>query len=330
MRYFILGAGSWGSTIAQLLKDNGHEVVLWAHTEELAEKLNNRKKMPHLPDVDLEVEVSSDISLGDSYDVLIIATPVQFIRSVFERIDYQPKTILNLSKGMEISTGKRVSEIVKEFFDCGYAVLSGPSHAEEVALRLPTAVVIAGSMKEILQREFSNEYFRVYIHEDILGIELASALKNIIAIAAGVVDGLGGWDNAKAALITRGLYEITKFSANFGADPLTFMGLAGLGDLVVTCNSRHSRNRRYGEMIAKGFDPLHLLEASEEIVEGAYTCKAIIENYGDRFDMPITKEIYEVIYNRKLPSDSIRCLMSRSLKVEMEEVKEWLEKNLKD
>jgi len=329
MKYFVLGAGSWGCTIAQLLKENGHDVLLWAHNAELADRLNEKKKLPHLPDVALDVKVVSDISIGKEYDVLIIATPVQFVRGVFERIDYKPKCFLNLSKGIEIKTGKRVSQIVQEFFDCDYAVLSGPSHAEEVALKLPTAVAVAGENKEIFQREFSNDYFRVYIHEDIVGIELAGALKNIIAIAAGVVDGLGGWDNAKAALITRGLYEITKFSATFGADPLTFMGLAGLGDLVVTCNSRHSRNRRYGEMIAKGFDPLQLLEASVEIVEGAYTCKAIVENYGDKVDMPITKEIYEVIYNKKSPSDSIKCLMSRSLKVEMGEVKEWLEKNSK-
>ncbi len=330
MRYFILGAGSWGCTIAQLLNDNGHDVLLWAHTDELAAKLSETKTMPHVPDVKLDVPVTSDISNGKFFDVIVIATPTQFIRNVLEKIDYKPNVVLNLSKGIEISTGKRISEIVSEILGCDYAILSGPSHAEEVALRLPTAVVVAGKYADIFQKEFSNEYFRVYLHNDITGIELAGALKNVIAIAAGIVDGLGGWDNAKAALITRGLYEITKFSTHFGADPITFMGLAGIGDLVVTCGSKHSRNRRYGEMIAKGFDPIHLLDASKEIVEGAYTCKAVVENYGNDFDLPIIKEIYQVIYNGKSPLESIKSLMTRSLKVEMEEVKKWLEKNLKN
>lgn len=330
MRYFILGAGSWGCTIAQLLNDNGHDVLLWAHTDELAAKLSETKTMPHVPDVRLDVPVTSNISEGKFFDVVVIATPTQFIRNVLEKIDFKPNVVLNLSKGIEISTGKRISEIVSEILGCDYAILSGPSHAEEVALRLPTAVVVAGKYADIFQKEFSNEYFRVYLHNDITGIELAGALKNVIAIAAGIVDGLGGWDNAKAALITRGLYEITKFSTHFGADPITFMGLAGIGDLVVTCGSKHSRNRRYGEMIAKGFDPIHLLDASKEIVEGAYTCKAVVENYGNDFDLPIIKEIYQVIYNGKSPLESIKSLMTRSLKVEMEEVKKWLEKNLKN
>lgn len=330
MRYFILGAGSWGCTIAQLLNDNGHDVLLWAYTDELAEKISETKAMPHVPDVRLDVPVTSNISEGKFFDVVVIATPTQFIRNVLEKIDFKPNVVLNLSKGIEISTGKRISEIVSEILGCDYAILSGPSHAEEVALRLPTAVVVAGKYADIFQKEFSNEYFRVYLHNDITGIELAGALKNVIAIAAGIVDGLGGWDNAKAALITRGLYEITKFSTHFGADPITFMGLAGIGDLVVTCGSKHSRNRRYGEMIAKGFDPIHLLDASKEIVEGAYTCKAVVENYGNDFDLPIIKEIYQVIYNGKSPLESIKSLMTRSLKVEMEEVKKWLEKNLKN
>lgn len=330
MRYFVLGAGSWGCTIAQMLKENGHEVLLWAHSEEHAQLLNTRKKMPHLPDVNLDVPVTSDISVGRNFDVLVLAVPVQYIRGVLQKIDYDVHVVLNLSKGIEISTGKRVSEIVQEILGSEYAVLSGPSHAEEVALKLPTAVVVAGAMAPEFQKEFSNEYFRVYVHDDVVGIELAGALKNVIAIAAGIVDGLGGWDNAKAALVTRGLYEIAKFSIEFGANPLTFMGLAGIGDLVVTCGSKHSRNRRYGEMIAKGFDPIYLLEASKEIVEGAFTCKAVVENYGDRYDLPIIKEVHEVIYNKKSPIDSIKSLMTRSLKVEMEEVRRWLEKNLKN
>lgn len=316
MRYFILGAGSWGCTIAQLLKENGHEVLLWAYNRELAERLNRQRRMPHVPDVELQVEVTDDATLGREFDVLVIATPVQYIRSVLERIDFPPKIVLNLSKGIEIKTGKRVSEIVDEFFKADYAVLSGPSHAEEVAKKLPTAVVVSGAYSKEFQKDFSNEYFRVYTHDDVVGVELAGALKNIIAIAAGIVDGIGGWDNAKAALITRGLYEMMKFGVHFGAKPVTFMGLAGLGDLVVTCYSKHSRNRRYGEMLTKEFDPIHLLEASSEVVEGAYTCRAVVERYGSEIEMPITKEVYEIIYRRKHPMDSIKTLMSRSLKME--------------
>jgi len=329
MRYFVIGAGSWGCTIAQLLKENGHDVLLWAHTQEYANILNSKKKMPHLPELDLTVPVTADISKGNEFDVLVLAVPVQYIRGVLQKITYPVELLLNLSKGIEISTGKRVSEIVHETLGCPYAILSGPSHAEEVAQKLPTAIVVAGEMAQELQIEFSNEYFRVYLHDDIVGVELAGALKNVIAIAAGIVDGLGGWDNAKAALITRGLYEISRFAMDFGANPLTFMGLAGIGDLVVTCGSKHSRNRRYGEMVAKGYDPIHLLEASKEIVEGAFTCKAIVDNYGEKYDLPIIKEVYEVIYNGKSPAESIKSLMNRSLKVEMEEVYRWLEKSLK-
>jgi len=329
MKYFVLGAGSWGCTIAQLLKENGHDVRLWAHTQEHADALNLKRRMPHLPEVELTVPVTSDISKGADFDVLVLAVPVQHVREVLTKIKYPVNLILNLSKGIEIGTGKRVSEIVAEILGCHYAILSGPSHAEEVAQKLPTAIVVAGDMSQEIQKEFSNEYFRVYLHGDVVGVELAGALKNVIAIAAGIVDGLGGWDNAKAALITRGLYEISRFAMEFGANPLTFMGLAGIGDIVVTCGSKHSRNRRYGEMVAKGYNPVQLLEASKEVVEGAFTCKAIIEKYGSKYDLPIIREVYEIIYNRKSPVESIKSLMTRSLKVEMEEVYKWLEKSLK-
>ncbi|WP_448375082.1 NAD(P)H-dependent glycerol-3-phosphate dehydrogenase [Fervidobacterium sp.] len=329
MKYFVLGAGSWGCTIAQLLKQNGHDVLLWAHTQEHADILNLKRRMPHLPEVELTVTVTSDISKGADFDVLVLAVPVQHVREVLTKIKYPVNLILNLSKGIEIGTGKRVSEIVAEILGCHYAILSGPSHAEEVAQKLPTAIVVAGDMSQEIQKEFSNDYFRVYLHDDVVGVELAGALKNVIAIAAGIVDGLGGWDNAKAALITRGLYEISRFSMEFGANPLTFMGLAGIGDIIVTCGSKHSRNRRYGEMVAKGYDPVQLLEASKEVVEGAFTCKAIIEKYGSKYDLPIIREVYEIIYNRKSPVESIKSLMTRSLKVEMEEVYKWLEKSLK-
>lgn len=320
MRYFVLGAGSWGTTVAQMLKENGHEVLLWAHSKDVAERLKTTRRLPHAPEVELNVDVTNDISLCERFDVVVIATPVQYVRSVLEKLSFQPSFVLNLSKGLEIKTGKRVSEIVSDFFSCRYAVLSGPSHAEEVARKLPTAVVVAGDDVETVQRDFSNSYFRVYRHDDVIGVELAGALKNVIAIAAGIIDGLGGWDNAKAALITRGLYEIAKFSSALGAKPVTFMGLAGLGDLVVTCNSRHSRNRRYGEMLAKGFDPIALLDASSETVEGAYTARAIVENYGDRFELPIIQEVYEVVYKGKHPLDSLKSLMTRGLKSEFEEL----------
>ncbi|MCD6550669.1 NAD(P)H-dependent glycerol-3-phosphate dehydrogenase, partial [Thermotoga sp.] len=250
-------------------------------------------------------------------EILKKVIPEQHVRVDISKLSERPLMVLNLSKGIEIETGKRVSEIVKEILGCPYAVLSGPSHAEEVAKKLPTAVTLAGNKAKELQKRISNEYFRVYTCEDVVGVEIAGALKNVIAIAAGILDGLGGWDNAKAALETRGIYEITRFGRHFGANQKTFMGLAGIGDLMVTCNSKYSRNRRFGELIAKGFDPQKLLESSHQVVEGAFTVRAVVKKAKEmNLEMPISEEVYRVIYEGKSPLQSMKDLMRRSLKDE--------------
>ncbi len=328
MKYFVLGSGSWGTVISQILNWNGKEALLWARREEVAKSINSLRINPNLPNVKLSVSATTDLLCGQEFDTIIIAVPVQHIREVIEKIPFQPKYILNLSKGIEISTGKLVSEIVSEYFPkAQYSVLSGPSHAEELIEKIPTAVVIAGPNSEEYQKDLSNDFFRTYTSDDVKGVEICGAMKNVLAIAAGILDGIGGWDNSKAALITRGIYEIARFVSHLGGNPLTAMGLAGIGDLVVTCNSKHSRNRRFGEMIAKGFSPLELLNASKEVVEGAYTCKAVIENYSKQIELPITQEVYNVIYENKNPYVSISDLMSRTLKSETEELKKWLKKN---
>ncbi|PLV57348.1 NAD(P)H-dependent glycerol-3-phosphate dehydrogenase [Thermotoga sp. SG1] len=317
MRFFILGAGSWGTVFAQMLKENNEEVVLWARRREIADLINNYHTSPYLEGLKITVRATNDLEELKSSDILVIATPVQHVREYLNKLSVKPYMVLNLSKGIEIESGKRVSQIVEEILGCPYAVLSGPSHAEEVARKLPTAVTLAGENAKELQRRISNEYFRVYTSEDVVGVEIAGALKNVIAIASGILDGLGGWDNAKAALETRGIYEIARFGIHFGADQKTFMGLAGIGDLMVTCNSKYSRNRRFGELIAKGFDPQKLLESSHQIVEGAFTVKAVVkEARKEKIEMPISEEVYRVIYEGKSPFQSMKDLMGRSLKEE--------------
>ncbi|PLV59123.1 NAD(P)H-dependent glycerol-3-phosphate dehydrogenase [Thermotoga sp. KOL6] len=317
MRFFVLGAGSWGTVFAQMLKDNGENVILWARRKEVADYINSSHTSPYTEGMKVSVEATNKLNNLSSSDILVIALPVQHVREILLKLPRKPKMVLNLSKGIEINTGKRISEIVKDTLNCPYAVLSGPSHAEEVARKLPTAVTLAGANAKELQKRISNDYFRVYTCTDVVGVEIAGALKNVIAIAAGILDGLGGWDNAKAALETRGIYEIAKFGIHFGAKQTTFMGLAGIGDLMVTCNSRYSRNRRFGELIAKGFEPLKLLESSHQVVEGAFTVKAVLKIAKElKLEMPISEEVYHIVYERKSPIQSMRDLMRRSLKDE--------------
>ncbi|QTA37710.1 NAD(P)-dependent glycerol-3-phosphate dehydrogenase [Thermosipho ferrireducens] len=322
MKYCVLGSGSWGTAFSNMLHNNGKSVILWARRKEICKKINEEKFSPYLPQTNINVFCSTDLNECISYsDVIIIAIPVQHLRNILKQIDkhkIDSKIILNLSKGIEISTGKRVSEIIYEFFDnVSYAVLSGPSHAEEVVQKIPTAVTIAGEYAESLQKDISNDFFRVYTSSDVTGVELAGALKNIMAIAAGILDGLGNWDNAKAALMTRALYEMIKFGKAFGAKHETFMGLSGIGDLMVTCNSKHSRNRWLGEQIAKGKNIKEILSQTRMIAEGMYTVDAVMKIAKRlKIDMPISKEVYEIIYRGKTPKESMISLMSRPLKNE--------------
>ncbi|MCD6105451.1 MAG: NAD(P)-dependent glycerol-3-phosphate dehydrogenase [Thermosipho sp. (in: Bacteria)] len=321
MKIGILGAGSWGIAFGNLLIDNSQEVLIWARRKKYVEEVNYTKKTPYLKNIEVKATLTNDLKeFLEFTEILVIAVPVQFIRNIFQEIikyDYKFSLILNLSKGIEIKTLKRVSEIVKEYFKAPYTVLSGPSHAEEVAKKIPTAVTLAGNNYNFFQKILSNDYFRVYSSEDVTGVEIAGALKNVMAIAAGILDGFGDWDNSKAALMTRALFEMIKFGKEFGAKEETFFGLAGVGDLMVTCNSKHSRNRKLGELIAKGKSLNEILSSTNMVAEGMFTVQAV-KNFSinKNIDMPISNEVYEILFNGKDPKKSMVELMRRPLKSE--------------
>ncbi len=326
MRFGVLGAGSWGTAFAKLLVENGHETLLWARRSELAREIDaSRVNKEYLPQIELpeKLAVTSNIhQLEDFSDILVIAVPVKHIEETLAQLNKKPQIVLNLSKGIDENL-RTVSSIVKELFsESIYAVLSGPCHAVEVARRLPTSVVIASkepSTAAMLQRSLSNDYFRVYTNQDVIGVEISGAVKNVIAIAAGIIDGLGGWHNAKASLITRGLHEMTKFGLAFGAkDPLTFMGLAGMGDLVVTCTSPYSRNRYVGEMVGKGIKVDEILKNMKMVAEGVNTVRPLL-NLSERLrvEMPICTKVYEVLFEGKDPKVAVQELMRRTLKTEI-------------
>jgi glycerol-3-phosphate dehydrogenase (NAD(P)+) len=328
----VLGAGSWGIAIANLLNSNGCMVALWEFDRNefnlLATERTHPKKLPG-------IEISKDIfitnNLGealDKADYLVMVVPTQKVREVcaeIERLRVGRKKIINLAKGVEIGTLLRISEIIKFTISFGnddnVATISGPSHAEEVARNLPTTVVVASRNLEYavdLQRIFSNQTFRVYRSQDIVGVELGGGLKNVIAIASGITQGLGFGDNTTGALITRGLAEITRMGVHLGADPLTFAGLSGIGDLITTCISKHSRNRYVGEKIGRGEKLKDILAGMVMVAEGVDTCRSAREmshRYG--VEMPITAEVYRVLFEDKPPAEAVADLMGRALKEEI-------------
>jgi glycerol-3-phosphate dehydrogenase (NAD(P)+) len=324
VKFSILGAGSWGTAFAKLLVENGHDVLLWARRKEVAQKINEERRSEYLESIELPIGLKATTDLEELCrfsDTLLIAVPVKHVREILQRLWPAPRMVLNLSKGIDENL-KTISQIVREVWpETSYAVLSGPCHAIEVAKRLPTAVVIASEnleRAETLQRAVSNSYFRSYLSHDVLGVEVSGAIKNVIAIAAGVVDGLGGWHNAKASLITRGLHEMARFGLAFGAEsPLTFMGLAGVGDLIVTCNSPYSRNRYVGEMVAKGAELSQVLGHMKMVAEGVHTVGPLLRlARALDVEMPICEQVYEILFNKKDPALSVKQLMERPLKLE--------------
>lgn len=331
----VLGAGSWGTAQALLLSDNIDKVVLWGRREDgietIREERENRRFLPgvRLP-FNIEISDNMAYALKDA-DLAVLAVPAQAVRGVIRMAgDYlESKTYLvNTAKGIEIGTGMRMSQVVEDVLGKEirqkFAVLSGPSHAEEVARRIPTVVTVGAFRSETafyVQDTFMTSYFRVYTNPDVAGVELGGALKNIIALATGIVQGLNYGDNTKAALITRGLTEMTRMGIALGGDARTFSGLSGIGDLIVTCGSRYSRNLRAGELIARGYALDEVLNEIGMVVEGVYTTKIVYElAEAMHIDMPITQACYNVLYEGKKPEEELHKIMSRQKKHEIEEI----------
>ncbi|KKI88800.1 glycerol-3-phosphate dehydrogenase [Bacillus sp. SA1-12] len=331
----VLGAGSWGTALAIVLADNGHHVKLWGHRPELIIDINEKRtNEKYLPGVKLPENITGVSNLEQSLEgarTVVLAVPTKAIRGVLSDISKVLKdaiTIVHVSKGIEPDTLKRVSEIIEEVMP-GHllkdvVVLSGPSHAEEVSQRHITTVTSSSKnmeAAEYIQDLFINSNFRVYTNPDVIGVEIGGALKNIIALAAGISDGLGYGDNAKAALITRGLAEIARLGSKMGGNPLTFSGLTGIGDLIVTCTSVHSRNWRAGNLLGKGQKLEEVLENMGMVVEGVRTTKAayqLAEKY--EVKMPITEALYNVLFNDQEPKLAVDSLMARVRTHEMEDL----------
>lgn len=323
MKIQVVGAGGWGLALARLLALKGHAVRIWCRAEDRPEELRARRQNPHLlPGVLLpaNVEVAGDVNPGA--DIAVLAVPSHAMRAVAAQYPFSAKTLrVSVAKGIENDTLLRMDEVVHEVSGpCPIAALSGPSHAEEVGRDKPASVVAASvdpEARRAAQEVFMSPAFRVYTSPDIIGVELGGSLKNVIAIAAGACDGFELGDNAKAALITRGLAEITRLGVALGAEPLTFAGLSGMGDLIVTCASRHSRNRALGERVARGEPPADVFASSPMIAEGYRTTRSardLAARYG--VEVPITEQVYRVLYEGADPGQAVISLMSREAKPE--------------
>lgn len=330
MRIGYLGAGSWGFALASLLASKGHEVVLWTANVEFAKTLNKKKEHPKLPHYKAgeNLRVTADLQEAiKGADVLIESVTSKGIRPVFEQIlaaGGGDCPIILTSKGIEQNSGLLLPEVILEVFGekarHQIGCLSGPSHAEEVVQKLPTSVVSASYSPEVMHLIvdiFTTPFFRVYPNADLNGVAFGGAMKNIIAIACGISDGLGFGDNTKAALMTRGLHEIRKLSAVKGCKQETLNGLSGLGDLCVTCLSKLSRNYSFGRLIAEGLDPQGAKEKIGMVVEGAYTCVSALQ-LGKKTGTPtpITEVVYGILYEHLDPHEAVRSLLQRAIKEE--------------
>ena len=327
----IVGAGSWGTALAQTFACNGHQVYLYARRREHREELEvTRENKKYLKGVNLVENIIISKSLSETVlnrDIVLMAVPTQTFRSVYEEVseilinNNENPVILNVAKGIEKKSHLLLSEVANQVrSDSRYAVLSGPSHAEEVGRFKPTTVAIASNdiiLSKKLQRELMTSRFRIYANDDLKGVELGGALKNIIALGAGISDGIGFGDNARAALMTRGLVEITRIGTAMGAKRETFSGLTGLGDLIVTCDSKHSRNRRCGILIGEGKKVSDAIREVGMVVEGITTTEATYELASKlNVEMPITETIYKVIEGKINALEAVDILMGRDGKVE--------------
>lgn len=324
----VIGAGSWGTALALLLHKNGHAVTVWSIIEEEVEMLSKEREHKFkLPGVKLpeEIEFTTDLERAvKNQDIVVLAVPSSFTRKTARNMSAyieRGQIIVDVAKGIEEDTLLTLSQQIKEEIpQADVAVLSGPSHAEEVGRGLPTAVVIGAETEEtatFLQEAFMHETFRVYTSPDILGMELGGSLKNVIALAAGIADGMGYGDNTKAALITRGIAEISRLGIVMGGAVESFTGLTGIGDLIVTCASVHSRNRKAGYLIGQGMSMQEAMNEVKMVVEGVYSTKAAVklgEKYG--VSLPIINKVNEVLFEGKDPKEAVNELMLRDGKVE--------------
>ena len=333
MKVSVLGAGSWGTALGVHLDEGGHAVRMWEFFPELAKDLvEKRENVPMLPGIRIpeSIVITSDIAEAlDGAEMVLFVVPTPAVRSTARAAAphlHGSPLIVNAAKGIEQGTGSRVSTILEEELpgdlEGRTVTLSGPSHAEEVSRKIPTAVVAASpdrAAAEVVQQVFSTDRFRVYTNTDQVGVELAGSLKNVIAVAAGVLDGLGFGDNTKGALLTRGLAEIGRLGVALGADPLTFSGLSGMGDLITTCTSRHSRNRYVGEQIGRGKTLEETLSDMVMVAEGVNTIQSAWElAQTTGVEMPITTAMHQVLFEGKDARTAVAELMTRDLKPELE------------
>ena len=330
MKIAVLGNGGFGTALAIVSRAAGHVVRMWGHdadyTRELAETRNNERYLPDvaIPDDILITPEASQVL--DSVDAVLMAVPTQHVRTVMSGLANHLSggtPVISVAKGLEQKTACRPSEILQEVLGeaCPVLVLSGPSHAEEVALRQPATVVLAGSDKqqvEHLREELGSESFRVYSNEDLLGVELCGALKNVMALAAGMADGLGFGDNAKAAVLSRGIVEMSRYGVAEGARLDTFFGLAGMGDLAVTAFSKHGRNRAFGERLGRGEKLDKILESTRKVAEGVWTSRVVRRRARELpVDMPLTNAVCDVLFEGVEPTQAVRDLMARDPKDEV-------------
>ena len=332
MKAAVVGSGGWGTALALCLLRNGHETLLWSHSRQKAEEMEKTRQNNMLPGVQLPeaLKIAWEPSSVAGYPLVVIACPSVHIRSVCRQVApylAEDAVLVSVTKGIEPGSLLRMSQIVREETHREVAVLTGPSHAEEVAKNIPTACVAASenqALAELVQDAFMSDSFRVYTSADVIGSELGGALKNVIALCAGVSDGMGNGDNTKAMLMTRGLTEIARLGVAMGARKETFAGLAGVGDLIVTCTSQHSRNRRAGILMGQGKSPKDAMEAVGAVVEGYYAAKSAWElacKLG--VEMPIIHGAYRALYENVDVKTVLKSLLCRARKAETEDAG-WL------
>jgi glycerol-3-phosphate dehydrogenase (NAD(P)+) len=326
MKCFVIGNGGWGTALGMTLAGNGHDVTIWGPFEEEIQTIRSAgENTVYLPGVNIPsaIQWTSQPADSNDADLIVVVVPSRFVRATLETFKPHLRAdalIVSATKGLDEKTHQRMSETAVDVLGRDIAVLSGPSHAEEVSRGVPTAVTVAGKnfqTLEKIQQAFLGQNFRVYTSDDVIGVELGGTLKNIIAVAAGIIDGIGLGDNSKAAIMTRGLAEITRLGVALGAKAETFAGLSGIGDLIVTCGSRHSRNRAVGERLGKGERLEDIMGGMKQVAEGIWNAKAardLAKEHG--IDMPITEEVCAIVEENKDPRQAVKDLMSRDPKAE--------------